>query len=249
MSIQLFQSLRGDLFATSKGFAHRRVRSAACQPIACASDFLVWFRVFFQLRQKRSTKSHETARTKSVQLRVISWIVLSGKRQTLKIGHLLPAQSKARFGRHSVVALGWVAVLICLTSIAGAQQARVEIRVLPDPAGRVIVEGSCAPATAWSFRDSYAGVLNLGTRIEGLRLFDAKGSEISNRRIAPGQFQAAAPATRFRYAANLAGSGQTADASRVSWLSSERGLLMLRDLLPACATGTAANSQGMTVRL
>ncbi len=147
------------------------------------------------------------------------------------------------------MALCSIALFGCLVSEAGAQRARIEIRVLPDSTGRVIVEGSCLPATTWSFRDSYAGVLNLGDRIEWLKLFDAAGSEIPDRRIAPGQFQAVTPATRFRFAANLATLGQTADASRVSWLSSERGLLMLRDLLPACATGTAANSQGMTVRL
>src|SRR5258708_6712455 len=161
------------------------------------------------------------------------------------------SKDRARLCRHLVMALSCVAVLICLTSIAGAQQARVEIRVLPDPAGRVIVEGSCAPATAWSFRDSYAGVLNLGSRIEGLRLFDSAGTEVAYRKIAPGQFQAATPATRFRYEVSVAPPARVADGARVSWVSSERGLLMLRDLLPASRPGSAGGQVGerVTVRL
>ena len=208
-------------------FPHNHVWAQACEPIAAADNVLGWFRVCFPLRQEPSTKSHDTARTTTAQL-------------------------KARFGRHFVTALSCVAVLICLTSIAGAQQARVEIRVLPNSTGRIIVDGSCAPATAWSFRDTYAGVLNLGSRIEALKLFDASGREVAYRSIAPGQFQAATPATKFRYEVGLAPPGRAADAARVSWLNSERGLLMLRDLLPSWVSGTQANdsvAEHLTVRL
>jgi hypothetical protein len=77
--------------------------------------------------------------------------------------------------------------------------------------------------------------MGLGSRVEALRLFDAAGSEISVRKIAPGQFQASQPASRFRYEITLAPPMQGADSSRVSWITSERGLLMLRDLLPTFA--------------
>jgi len=146
--------------------------------------------------------------------------------------------------------LGCLAVLSCLGSIAIGQPAKVEIRVLPGAAGRIIVEGNCSPTDAWSFRDSYAGVLNLGSRIDALTLSDAAGAPISSQKLAPGQFQAAAPATKFRYEVSLALIGRAADAARVSWLSSERGLLMLRDLLPV--SGAGANDQvskRVTVRL
>jgi hypothetical protein len=178
-------------------------------------------------------------------------MALSRERQSLKIGHHSTAQSKGRFGRNFVVALGCIAVLICFASIASAQRLRIEIRVFPDASG-VIVDGSCAPASEWSFRDSYAGVLNLGSRIEGLRLFDAAGAEVSNRKLAPGQFQATAPATRFHFEAKVAAPTRAADASRVSWLSAERGLLMLRDLLPARSSGVAADrhaTESVVVRL
>jgi hypothetical protein len=128
----------------------------------------------------------------------------------------------------------------------------MEIQALPDAGGRVIVDGSCAPASEWSFRDSYAGVMNLGSRIEGLRLFDAAGAEVPNRKIAPGQFKATGPATRFHYEAQLSTPARAADASRVSWLTSERGLLMLRDLLPRRSSGAGANpdaTEAAVVRL
>jgi predicted metalloprotease with PDZ domain len=73
--------------------------------------------------------------------------------------------------------------------------------------------------------------LNLGSRIQGMKLFDAAGAEVVTRTIAPGQFQAATPATKFHYQVNIAPPYRVPDAARVSWLSSERGLLMLRDLL------------------
>ena len=179
-------------------------------------------------------------------------MVLPGKWQSLKSGYRPAARSRARFGRHFVLALTFIAVFCSLDSIASAQRAKVELRVLSDAPGRIIVEGNCAPATAWSFRDSYAGVLNLGSRIDAVKLFDAAGKEVTNRKIAPGQFQASAPATRFRYEVNLAAPVRAADAARVSWVSAERGLLMLRDLLPEWDSGAAANDrveERVTVRL
>lgn len=147
-----------------------------------------------------------------------------------------------RSGRYRASTLCCVALLFCMTSIVAAQQTKVVIRVLPDSSGRAVIEGSCAPTTVWSFRDSYAGVLNLGSRVEGLRLFDAAGTEIPNRKIAPGQFQAAASASRFRYEVTLPPPVRAADAARVSWLNSERGLLMLGDLLPTFSAGPPASS-------
>ena len=109
--------------------------------------------------------------------------------------------------------------------------------MLPDSSRRAVIEGSCAQTTVWSFRDSYAGVLNLGSRVEDLRLFDAAGTEISTRKLAPGQFQATKPASKFSYEIKLEPPVRGADGARLSWLGSERGLLMLRDLLPTFSSG------------
>jgi hypothetical protein len=167
---------------------------------------------------------------------------------TLACQPVAARQSKVRLRtcRHVVLTLIFIALLSCITSTVSAQQTKVVIRVLPDPDGRVVVEGSCAPDTVWSFRDSYAGILNLGSRVEGLKLFDAAGTEITARKIAPGQFQAASPASKFRYEVSLAPPVRTADAAKVSWLNSDRGLLMLRDLLPVSPSGASANDQDRT---
>ena len=141
--------------------------------------------------------------------------------------------------RCAALTLFFVAVLSCTASAVSAQQTKVVIRVLPESNGRIVVEGSCVPDTAWSFRDSYAGVLNLGSRVDGFRLFDAAGAEVTNRKIAPGQFQAASPASKFRYEVSLGPPVRPTDAAKVSWLNSERGLLMLRDLLPVSQSGAS----------
>src|SRR6266496_1225944 len=80
-----------------------------------------------------------------------------------------------------------VLTLGLLAAPASAQDLRVLIRVVPE-SNRAIIEGSCLPTSAWSFRDSYADVLGLGGRVERLRLFDNGGIEIRYRKIAPGQF-------------------------------------------------------------
>jgi len=117
------------------------------------------------------------------------------------------------------------------------------IRALPE-SGRVALEGSGPAASRWSFVDSYAGVVGLGQRIEGFLGFDENGKEIPIRRIAPGQFEAQAPAIRFQYEVNLAPPNRAADAAMVSWLSRDRAILNLADLLPVnlpLRSGSGAN--------
>jgi predicted metalloprotease with PDZ domain len=115
---------------------------------------------------------------------------------------------------------------------AHGQQIKITIQVIPD-SPRVVIEGERAPEKIWSFRDTYAGVVGLGNRIEQMKLFDASGKEIESRKLAPGQFEAIQPASKFRYEVNLTPPDQALDGARVSWLTPERGLLMLADLLPA----------------
>jgi predicted metalloprotease with PDZ domain len=75
-------------------------------------------------------------------------------------------------------------------------------------------------------------VLGLGTRIENFEVFDGQGTRIEVRKKAPGQFESSSPATEFKYEVNLASPVRSSDAALVSWLSAERGVLMLGDLLP-----------------
>ena len=50
--------------------------------------------------------------------------------------------------------------------------------------------------------------------------------------LAPGEFQSNEKFSRFSYEVNLAEPLVPAELSHVSWLNSERGVLMLADLLP-----------------
>ncbi|HYN83676.1 MAG TPA: hypothetical protein VER32_00380 [Pyrinomonadaceae bacterium] len=98
---------------------------------------------------------------------------------------------------------------------------------------RVRVEGRRDRATAaWSFRNSYAGMLGLAARVEKLVLRDESGAEVTATRRAPGEYDSARPATHFSYDVNLEPPSTQTNAAHVSWLTRERGLLMLGDLLP-----------------
>lgn len=132
-------------------------------------------------------------------------------------------------------------------SVVKSQQVNVTVRVFPGSPGHVVVEGNCEPTKVWSFRNDYAGVSELGRRVEGLTLFDPAGAEIPAHKIAPGQFEAAMPAAKFRYEVNLAPPARASDAARVSWLTNEHGLLMLADLLPVSRSKAANSREGARV--
>src|SRR5437764_800129 len=116
-----------------------------------------------------------------------------------------------------------VLTLCLLAAPVSAQNLRVVIRLVPE-SNRVNIEGSCAPTKVWSFRDSYAGILGLGGRVERLRLFDNAGIEIPYRKIAPGQFASDASASSFQYEVRLTPLAAASDAAKVSWLNNEPGL-------------------------
>ncbi len=91
---------------------------------------------------------------------------------------------------------GTIAIGFSAAVIASAQQMNVNITVLPG-SNRVLIDGSRAAVTKWSFLDAYGGILGLGRRIEQFAVFDTSGQAIQVRQLAPGQFESAKPATRF----------------------------------------------------
>ena len=123
-------------------------------------------------------------------------------------------------------------LLFCLASAVSGRQVKVVIQPPVDSHARVLIEVIGDPIRIWSFPNTYAGVTELGNRIERLEAFDTAGAEIAVRKLAPGQFEAAQAAVRFRYEVNLSPPEQPSDAARLSWLNPARGLLMLADLLP-----------------
>ncbi|HEX5708713.1 MAG TPA: hypothetical protein VFX96_15545 [Pyrinomonadaceae bacterium] len=129
------------------------------------------------------------------------------------------------------------ALLLCLASFAAesarAQSLDVKITLASIEPPRVRVEGRRAEgSTAWSFRNTYAGMLGLAARVENLVLLDEGGAEVALTKRAPGEYESARPASRFRYEVNLDPPTTQTNAAHVSWLTRERGLLMLGDLLP-----------------
>jgi hypothetical protein len=125
-----------------------------------------------------------------------------------------------------------LALVIGLSSRVSAQQLDVTIKATPESA-RATIEVRGAPSSKWSFIDSYGRALGLAGRIENFQLFNEAGGPIQVRRLAPGQFESEKPAAHFKYEVNLSPPAMATDAAMVSWLTRERGLLILGDLLPA----------------
>lgn len=128
-------------------------------------------------------------------------------------------------------------VLFCAALTASAQRLDVKIEIVSVSPARVRVEGRRdRPATAWTFRKSYAGASGLAGRMESLSLADDRGAQVSSRQLAPGEFEAAKPAARFSYVLKLDPPAFVTDSANVSWLAAEYGLLMLGDVLPLPAS-------------
>lgn len=116
-----------------------------------------------------------------------------------------------------------------------AQTVRASISVGSDSPARVSIEVTFLTQTSViSFRNSYAGVLGLGERIERLE-GELGGKTVSVKKLAPGEFEAEKEINHLRYEVNLAGPTPPAQMSHVSWLNESGGLLMLADLLPRFA--------------
>ncbi|HXI24364.1 MAG TPA: hypothetical protein VNG71_10925, partial [Pyrinomonadaceae bacterium] len=143
-------------------------------------------------------------------------------------------------------------VIACFDgATAAAQVNKVNIRVLAGAESHIVVEADCAPTSVWSFRDSYAGIVGLGSRVRSLQAFAASGAEVTVRQIAPGQFESSAAAVRFVYELNIVAPLNPMDASRISWVNEQRGLLMLRDILPTLTVNpqTAGSRQALRLTL
>lgn len=131
-----------------------------------------------------------------------------------------------------------------------AQSLDARISIVSLSPARVKVEGvRASSASQWSFRNAYAGIIGLGERIENLRLADAAGANVPVQKLAPGEYEATGAAERFTYDIRLEAPVRPTDAAYISWLTNERGCLMLGDLLPR-ATGEQSDAitAGVKVR-
>src|SRR5215204_7610362 len=108
-------------------------------------------------------------------------------------------------------------VFLCAKSDAAAQALDVKLKVLPVTSARVLVEGRRGDAaTAWSIRNFYGSAAGLAERVENFQLFGEDGAAVAVRQLAPGEFSAASPASRFSYDFKLDPPAFVSDSSHVS---------------------------------
>lgn len=157
----------------------------------------------------------------------------------------LPRPSHGKRSKFLVRALlfGASALLSFVTaSLAGGQTIHARISVVSVAPARIRIEADFQnPTNALSFRNSYAGVLGLGERIEKPEAIGLNAERIRLRQLAPGEFQTAEKYTQFIYEVNLEATSRPAQMSHVSWLNQDHGLLLLADLLPE-STGSFSST-------
>ncbi len=156
------------------------------------------------------------------------------------------------------MAIGWMRAMTIATAVCGAlllsatsvaaQKEEVTIEILPE-SNAVRVEISGVPRKSWSFRDAYAGVIGLGRRVRKFQALETPGSRNSVRELAPGHFELGATASGVSYEVDLSPPSRAVDASFVSWLTKERGILRVSDLLPlrSVQPGSVARDVQLTI--
>jgi predicted metalloprotease with PDZ domain len=116
-------------------------------------------------------------------------------------------------------------------SHADARSLNVRITVTSVSPARVLVEAEGPLVDTWSFLNVYAGISNLGYRVNGFKV-SAAGQMVPARTLAPGEFRSVAAASAFSYEVQLEERARWSELSHISWINKERGFLMLADLLP-----------------
>jgi len=96
-----------------------------------------------------------------------------------------------------------------------------------------------SPTRFWSFRNAYAGALDIAERVEEFRAFGDSGHDARVRKSAVGEFRSELDATKISYTVKLS-EPRAADLPHVSWLVGDRGFLMLADLVPLDIEGLSA---------
>lgn len=82
------------------------------------------------------------------------------------------------------------------------------------------------------FDRSSGGVVQNGRGITDLKIFDAGGQRVDFLITGPQAFLADVPVSAFTYSIDLETAGDPRSAAHLSWVTADRGVLMLRDILP-----------------
>jgi predicted metalloprotease with PDZ domain len=105
-----------------------------------------------------------------------------------------------------------------------------------------VVEAEGPETDTWSFRNFYAGIGNLGARVENFKVY-TEGQSVTVRNLAPGEFRSSKEVSKFSYEIVLGERSRATELSHVSWINRQRGFLMLADLLPRFGRETLTPSK------
>jgi hypothetical protein len=107
---------------------------------------------------------------------------------------------------------------------------------IKEPSDLTIEAEMPQPGREWSFRNAYAGALNLADRIDNFEVLDTAQEILPVRKMTAGEYRTDQPAQRIRYTIN-ASSRAASEVAHVTWLSADYGCLLLADLLPTLFDG------------
>src|SRR5512147_861237 len=97
--------------------------------------------------------------------------------------------------------------LICLISflsfnvVAGrCEPLKPLVNISIDNPSKITIEAQMPkPGREWSFRNAYAGALNLADRIDNFEVIGATGESLTIRKVTVGEYRSDQPAQSFRY--------------------------------------------------
>lgn len=125
-----------------------------------------------------------------------------------------------------------------------AQDLSISIEVPSENSSSINVKGNFSGEISEKnllFLLSYADSDNLGARIENVELFDRTNQKINHRKIAEGSYVAEKPFDSFTYRITAAIPSNVLSTAHISWISGEKGILRLKDLLPEFETYYRSN--------
>jgi len=129
--------------------------------------------------------------------------------------------------------LQFCGLLVCF-QFATAQGQELRVRISLDSSAPQTISISCESSQGinnWSFRNTYAGIVGLGSRIQSLNVLNGRDTSPA-RELAPGEFRSAERVKRFTYLVKLTEPEDSSALAHISWLSGDKGVLMFADLIP-----------------
>jgi len=116
----------------------------------------------------------------------------------------------------------------------------ITLRSVEPPTVEVLGRTAGNTSRNFSIVRDYAGIADLADRVSNIVLEDREGQTVAFRQFVPGEYVAESDFVSWRYRMDLTPRKRAAAAAHTSWISGDRGLLFLDDLLPVAATKTGS---------